>query len=134
MTFLRNMVVLAAGVLLAASIVPGIEYNDNWMVLSFVVLILAFLNAVMKPLLVLLTLPFVILSFGLGIWLINAFLLHLASVLVDGFEVSGLGAALLGSLVISLTNMLLNGGQLVVIQRGRRGHTRKRHDDDVIDV
>ncbi len=95
---------LAMGVALAAKIVPGIHCADG-LTLLVVVLLLSLFNAFLKPLLVLFTLPLVILSAGLGLWLINALLLLVTGRLVDGFHVDGFWAALLGSLIISVTNM-----------------------------
>lgn len=98
--------VLAVGVALAAKLVPGIHCADSGTLLVVVVLLSLF-NAFLKPLLVLFTLPLVVMSAGLGLWLINAFLLWGAAVMIGPkFSVDGLGAALLGSAVISLTNLV----------------------------
>jgi putative membrane protein len=118
MNFVRNVLILAAGVFLAALIVPGIEINGRWDSLMLVVVILALFNAVVKPLLVLFALPFIILSMGLGLWLINALLLYWSAHLVHGFEVQSFWAALLGAFVISFTNMMLSGRAK---PRSRRG-------------
>jgi putative membrane protein len=99
--------VLAIGVVLSTRIVPGISY-DNGETLFVVVLLLSFFNAVLKPLLLLFTLPFIVLTLGIGIWIINALLFYFVGRLVQGFHVAGFGSALLGALIVSLTNMLLN--------------------------
>ena len=99
--------VLALGVTLSTKLVPGIRC-DNGTTLLVVVLVLSFFNVVLKPLLLLFTLPFIVLSLGLGIWLINAFLFYIAGRLVDGFHVAGFGSALLGALIVSVTNLVLN--------------------------
>ena len=96
--------VLAMGVALAATIVDGIEYRDG-MTLLVVVVLLSLFNAFLKPVLVIFTLPLVVMTAGLGLWLINAFLLWATSLFVKGFHVDGAWAALLGSLIISLTNL-----------------------------
>lgn len=135
MTFLRNVVVLAAGVVLAALIVPGISFAGRWDALLPVVLILAVFNAVLKPLLVLFTLPFIVLTLGLGLWIINALLLYWASRLVDGFQVAGFLAALAGAFIISVVNLFLSGGKVAVSRKKGHGPRHDRHDnDDVIDV
>ncbi len=99
--------IIAAGVALSAWIVPGITY-DNWVTLLVVVALLSVFNAILKPLLVVFTLPFVVLSLGLGIWVINAVLFLAVSRLVHGFQVRDFWAALWGSLIVSLTNMVLS--------------------------
>ena len=112
--------------------------------LILVALVLALLNAIIKPILVLFTLPFVIFTFGLGILLINAVLLFLAGQLVPGFLVPTFGTAFLGALVISLVsltvNMLLPPRPKINIQwsvqrNGGMHRTRKTiSKKDVIDV
>lgn len=105
--FLVRCVVLALGVFLAAEIIPGIAYRDG-RTLLIVVLVLAILNAILKPLLLLFTLPFIVLTLGLGVLVINAILFLFAGRLVDGFHVSGFWAAVGGSIIVSLTNVLLS--------------------------
>lgn len=104
---LLRWLVLALGVLLSTKLVPGISC-DSGVTLVVVVLLLSFCNVVLKPLLLLFTLPFIILSMGLGIWLINAVLFYFVGRLVDGFHVAGFGSALLGALIVSLTNIIIN--------------------------
>ena len=98
---------LALGVVLSTKLVPGIHCDDG-ATLLVVVLLPSFFNVVLKPLLLLFTLPFIVLSLGLGIWLINAFLFYAVGRLVDGFHVAGFGSALFGALIVSVTNMILN--------------------------
>ena len=100
--------ILAAGVALSAWLVPGITC-DSGLTLLFVVVLLSLFNAILKPLLVVFTFPFVVLTLGLGIWLINAFLLLTVSKVVEGFHVRDFGAALWGALIISVTTMVLSG-------------------------
>jgi len=68
-------------------------------------LVLGFVNAVVRPLMVLLTLPFTILTFGLFLLVVNALMLGLVAALVPGIRVQGFGSALLGSLVLTLLNL-----------------------------
>lgn len=98
--------VLALGVTLATKLVPGIQCNDA-STLIIVVVLLSFLNAVLKPLLVLFTLPFILFTLGLGIVLINAFLFLLVSRVVDGFYVVSFGSAFFGAMIVSITNIIL---------------------------
>lgn len=131
---LVRWLVLALGVMLSTKIVPGISY-DTGTTLLVVVLLLSLFNAVLKPLLLLFTLPFIVLTMGLGIWMINAVLFYFVGRLVDGFQVAGFGSALLGALIVSVTNLVLN--RLLTPPRppggpGRSGAPAKR--EDVIDI
>ena len=122
--------IIAVGVALSAHIVPGITYDDS-VTLLVVVALLSLFNAILKPLLVIFTLPFVVLSLGLGIWLINAFLFLAVSRLVDGFHVRDFWAAMWGSLIVSLTNIVLSG---LLKTRKVPAAARPAKPDDVIDI
>lgn len=126
---LVRWLVLALGVALSTKIVPGISY-DSGLTLLTVVLLLSFLNVVVKPVLMLFALPFIILTLGLGIWFINAVLLYFAGRLVDGFHVAGFGAALWGALIVSLTNLIMN--RLLTPPKPPRKPAARQ--DDVIDI
>lgn len=127
---LLRWAVLAIGVMLATKIIPGIGYDDGTTLLV-VVLLLSFFNVILKPLLVLFTLPFIVLTMGLGIIVINALLFLLVGKLVDGFMVSGFWAALGGALIVSVTNMVFT--RLISPAPGVRPQVRRK-PDDVIDV
>ena len=102
-----------------ASAVHAVSYDD-WQSLLVAALILGILNAFVKPLLSLVTIPLVILTFGVFLIIINATLLWLTSRLVPGFHVSGFWAAVGGSLVISIISVFLGyprGRRRVVITR-----------------
>ena len=131
---LVRLLVLALGVVLSAKLVRGIHY-DSLTTLAVVVVILSVFNAVLKPLLLLFTLPFILLSLGIGIWFINALLFYFTGKLVDGFQVDGFGSALFGALIVSVTNMVLTrmlGGRPG--PKGPGGPRREEKRDDVIDV
>ncbi len=121
--------VLALGVALSTKIVPGISY-DSGATLAAVVLVLSFFNAILKPLLLLFTLPFIVLSLGIGVWIINAILFYFVGRLVDGFYVAGFGSALLGALIVSMTNFFLN--RLLAPRRSTAPLQARRND--VIDI
>ena len=108
LNLLVRWAVLALGVALSAKIVPGITC-DSGLTLLVVVALLSLFNAILKPLLMIFTLPFVLLSLGLGIWLINALLFLAVSRLVEGFYVRDFWAALWGALIVSLTNVIVSG-------------------------
>ena len=104
---LVRWLVLALGVALSTKIVPGISY-DTATTLLVVVVLLSLLNVIVKPILLLFTLPFIILTLGLGIWIVNALMLYFVGHMVTGFHVATFGAAMLGSLIISVTNLVMN--------------------------
>lgn len=137
---LRTGAISALGVLLAAYLLEGIHYESTG-TLVLVVLVLGLFNALVRPLLILFALPFVLLTLGLGIWLINALVLYWTGALVPGFEVATYWTALWGAAIISLTGMLasaLFGDSTVTVHRGGppRGPRRgpPRGGGDVIDV
>jgi putative membrane protein len=128
--------VLALGVTLATHLIPGIVCEDV-PTLIVVVLLLSFFNAILKPLLVLFTLPFILVTMGLGILLINAILFMLVGAVVEGFSVSSFWAALGGSLIVSITNIVISSF-IAGKPRGPRpppgGGRGPRGRGDVIDV
>ena len=92
---LVRWLVLALGVMLATKVVPGISCADGATLVAVVVL-LSFFNLILKPLLVLFTLPFILITMGLGIVVINALLFLLVGRLVAGFHVAGFWPAVAG--------------------------------------
>lgn len=130
---LVRWVVLALGVALAAEFVTGISY-DTAGTLFTVVVLLSFLNAILRPVLLLFTLPFIVLTLGLGVLVINAVLFYVAGRLVNGFVVTGFGPAFWGAVIVSLTNMVMT--QLLRDKgRGPRPPpSRRPPGGDVIDI
>lgn len=100
---LVRWIVLALGVMLATKMVSGIRCDDGQALIA-VVLLLSFFNAILKPILVLFTLPFIIVTMGLGVLVINALLFLFVGHLVSGFHVAGFWSAFAGALVVSITN------------------------------
>jgi putative membrane protein len=99
--------ILALGVVIAAHVVSGIHYT-SFSSLLVAVLLLSFFNAILRPVLVLFTLPFILVTLGLGLLVINAFLFLFVGHIVDGFTVEGFWPAFWGSIVLSLTNLIAN--------------------------
>jgi putative membrane protein len=112
---LIRFVITGVAVFLAAHIIPGIELDTLGAGLAAAI-ILALLNALVRPILYLFTLPLIVLTLGLFMVVINAVLLQLASGLVKGFHVTGFWASLWGAVVISLVSTILN---LWVSEHGR---------------
>jgi putative membrane protein len=90
----------------AAQLVSGIAVSGVTPLL-LAALVLGLINAVVRPILVILTLPLTLITLGLFIFVLNAFCLWLTSRIVPGFEVHTFGSALLGALVVSLVSWLL---------------------------
>jgi putative membrane protein len=131
---LVRWLVLALGVMIATKIIPGIAC-DNGSTLIVVVLLLSFFNAILKPLLVLFTLPFILITMGFGVVVINALLFLFVGRLVQGFIVTGFWSALGGSLVVSLTNLAVSAFTRSAKIDGRPPSDRKKKkNEDVIDV
>jgi len=93
-------------VFLLAQILPGVSVADYFTAI-LVAVILALLNFIVKPVLVLLTLPITVLTLGLFLLVINAVIILLTDALMDGFAVSGFWIALLFSLLLSLFQSIL---------------------------
>ncbi|KKS97660.1 MAG: hypothetical protein UV73_C0006G0014 [Candidatus Gottesmanbacteria bacterium GW2011_GWA2_43_14] len=107
MRFLVDLLIRALVLLLTASVVPGFKITD-YVTAVIVALILALLNLILKPVLIILTLPATILTLGLFMFVINAILLLIASRLVSGFQIENFGTAILASIVITVISTLLN--------------------------
>lgn len=95
-------------VFLAIAIVPGLEANSFGAGMA-AVLVLTFLNLILRPILFLLTFPLIVVTLGLFLVVLNALLLELTAFFVKGFTVSGFWASVGGALVISLVTTVLNG-------------------------
>ncbi len=134
MKIIRYWLVLAIGVLISAFLFPGIEFGSNWVSLLLVVFLLSLFNLILKPLLIFFTLPFIILTLGIGVWLINAAMLYWAASLVSGFTITSFWSALGGALVISLVNL---GYSMITRPKRRRTQIRtwrSGNRQDVIDI
>lgn len=105
MKTLLYFLAMAAAMLGISKLLPGFQV-DGWGPALIAALVLALVNAIVKPILFVLTLPFTIVTLGLFLFVLNAFMVWLTSVLVPGFHVRGFGTALLASLLLSLVGML----------------------------
>ena len=107
---LIKLLVTMFAIWFAAWLVPGIAINTP--ATGFIAaLILGLINVLIKPIFTVLTLPLTILTLGLFLIVLNGLMLMLAAYFVPGFYVSGLIAAIFGSIVISLVSGLLSGGK-----------------------
>ncbi len=112
MNFVLNLLINAFALWATAKVISGINYSGPWYGLLLVALVFGVLNAFVRPVLKFLSLPFVILTLGLFIFVLNAFMLWLTSAASRafdlGFVVAGFWPALWGALVISLINMIMS--------------------------
>ena len=104
---ITRVLITGIAVFLAVMMVPGLEVTSFSAGLA-AVLVLTFLNLLVRPILFFLTLPLIVLSLGLFLIVVNALLLELTSYLVSGFSVAGFWPAVGGAVVISLVTMILN--------------------------
>lgn len=115
--FFFRWVVLALAVFISAHLgFLGITY-DSFGSLMTAALVLGVINTFVKPILMLVSMPFIVLTFGILILLINAFLFKLAGVLVSGFHVASFGSALGGAIVVSFISFLLGANKQPTVVR-----------------
>ena len=107
MKLITRWLLLAAALLLVAYLYSGVSVTSFGAAL-IAALVLGLLNTIVRPLLVLLTLPVTLLTLGLFLFVINALMFWAAAGLLDGFNVSGFTAALIGSLLYSLCGMVID--------------------------
>ncbi len=137
---------LTGAILLTAYLLDGIQVS-GFVAAFFAAAILGILNALFRPILLLLTLPINILTLGLFTFVINALMLKMASGVITGFEVQGFWSAVFGALIISVISWLLNSfiserGTVTYYSTHRRSghahhrssHDRNRWDNDTIDL
>jgi putative membrane protein len=138
--FLKRSVITGAAVILTVHIVPGIDYKTpGGLILA--TLLLVILNAFVRPIMIVLALPLLIFTLGLFILVINALLLYwVGHVLQPDFTVDSPGAAFWGSVIISISTLLLNaltksGDTRIQFQQGKPPPRPPKDDDGpVIDV
>lgn len=107
MKFIYRLLITAFALVAVTYIVPGIEVNGIYPALIGA-LFLGILNAIVRPILVVLTLPITILTLGIFIFVINATLFLFVASFVDGFSVSSFWSALIGSIVVSVISWIAN--------------------------
>src|ERR1035437_5753500 len=106
-SFFQRWLINTLAVLVAVNVVKGLEY-DSFISLLVASLLLGILNAFVRPVIMLLSLPLLLFSLGLFTLVINAFLLFLVGQIVKSFHVASFGSAFWGALVISLVAMIAN--------------------------
>jgi len=103
--YIIQIIITSLILLLMAKIVKGVEI-DNWGAALFASVILGLVNAFVRPLMVWLTIPLTVITMGLFLLVINALMLQLVAALSPGVRISGFGKAVLGSIVLTILNLL----------------------------
>ncbi|MDO8427370.1 MAG: phage holin family protein [Deltaproteobacteria bacterium] len=106
-SIIMRIIILTAGIFLAAYLLPGINVNGYLPAIKAAAL-LGLLNAFIKPILIILTLPITLITLGLFTIVINGLLLWFVGHAVSGFEISGFFTAVIGSIIISILSIVLN--------------------------
>jgi putative membrane protein len=121
MPFLTRLLVNAAALWVATRIVPGVTYSDGWLPFLGVAVVFGVINAFLRPVAKILTLPLIIVTLGIFALVVNGLMLWLTSSLAEmlglGFHVSGFWPAFWGALVVSLVSTILS---MLVTDRSRR--------------
>ena len=107
MKIVIRWLLLAAALLLVAQVGIGVSVS-SFGAAMIAALVLGLLNTLLRPILVLLTLPVTLITLGLFLFVINALMFSVASALLDGFHVAGFGAALIGSLLYSFFGLVID--------------------------
>ncbi|MGB3949354.1 MAG: phage holin family protein [Bacteroidia bacterium] len=108
MKFIIQLIISSLAVLISAYFLPGVEIVENNFITALIVAsVLAFLNAVVKPIMIILTIPITFITLGFFLLVINALMILLAAKIVDDFRVEGFWWALLFSLILSIVTSLL---------------------------
>jgi len=103
-----KLVLTAIAVIILAKLLPGVSLDDSFTTPLIVALVLAILNVLVKPLLIIFTLPITILTLGLFLLVINALIILLADKLIDGFGVSSIWTAILFSVLLSILQSIFH--------------------------
>lgn len=118
MSFFLKVLVSSFAVLISAYILPGVDV-ENFVAALVVAFVLGILNMLLKPFLIILTIPVTVMSLGLFLLVINAFIVQIAAYFVKGFMVDGFWWALLFSIILSIVTWFL---EIPVKPRPPRGH------------
>lgn len=109
---LRRLLIAWAGnvaaLFVAAELIDGIGYGDDWWALVLAALVFSVVNMVVRPVVFLLSLPLIVLTLGIALFFVNLLMLYLTSWLVGDFTIDGFWAAVGGTIVVWLVNALLS--------------------------
>ncbi len=105
MSLIIRWILNTLALFLVVKIVPNFAY-EGWVTLAIAAAVLGLLNAIVRPILLVLTLPLTVVTLGLFLLVLNAIMLELTALLVPGFAIDGFGWAIVGALVLSLVSLV----------------------------
>jgi putative membrane protein len=108
MFFIVRLIINMVAILIIAYLFPSLIWVDNFLAALVAAFLLGIVNAILRPILVLLTFPLTLLTLGLFLLVINGLMLWLVSALVRGFHVNGFLGAVLGAVLISIVSWVLS--------------------------
>ncbi|MFW5888380.1 MAG: phage holin family protein [Patescibacteria group bacterium] len=126
MNIFIKWLITAIAILVAGKAIPGVEITGPWAAL-WVAVFLGLFNVILRPVLIVLTLPINILTLGLFTFVINALLVLLTSTIIQGFQVEGLLTAVLFSIVLSVVTYFLN--EIIKRTKSDRKYSGKREKE-----
>lgn len=104
----------------ATWLLSGVAYGDDWWTLFIAGAIFTVVNAFLKPILTILSFPFIVVTLGLFIWLINALMLWITSFLVPPFDLEGFWKTIGAAFILWIANMVLGGVMRDFIEKPQR--------------
>jgi putative membrane protein len=108
MFFIVRLIINMVAILIIAYLFPSLIWVDGFWTALVVAFLLGIVNAILRPIMILLTFPLTLLTLGLFLFVINGLMLGLVSTLIKGFQVNGFWAAVLGSILISIVSWILS--------------------------
>lgn len=129
---LTRLLLLSIAVMVGAWLLPGIEVESFWAVF-WTAIVISLLNNLIRPVLIVITLPATVVTLGLFLFVVNAVIILMASAMVSGFHVDSFGSALLFSLVLMGVNYLLELPNKYLDRKPLEQQQQPPHDDDTDD-
>jgi len=105
--FIIRLLISAVSLIIVAYLIPGITF-DSYLTVLFAALILGIVNAIIRPVILILTLPINILTLGIFTFIVNAFMLWIVHLLISGFHITNFSTAIWGALIYWIINWIIN--------------------------
>jgi putative membrane protein len=112
-----------AALFVAAALLDGISYGDDWWALVLAAFVFSLVNAIVRPIVFILSLPLIILTLGIALFFVNLLMLYVTSWIVGDFQIDSFGSAVGATIIVWAVNALLSA---TVFRRFREGDERER--------